>query len=211
MARLPLNKSTLSKKKQDLKTYRRFLPSLDMKRKQLLAERNKARVALNDLQSRRARLRSSIEADLPMLSNQGVALENLVRVQSASIGEANIVGVLVPTFEAVRIDVQAYGLLAKPHWVDGVVKRLREALELHLREQVARERLKRLEAGLTKVTQRVNLFEKVLIPRTEEEIKRIDIALQDSERAAVVRAKVAKRKTAAGAAGAGTSDRGAAA
>jgi V/A-type H+-transporting ATPase subunit D len=211
MARLPLNKSTLSKKKQDLKTYRRFLPSLDLKRKQLLAERNKARVALNDLQTRRARLRRAVESDLPMLSNRGVALEHLVRVQAVEIGQANIVGVLVPTCDAVQIDVHPYGLLAKPHWVDRVVERLREALDLQIREQVARERLKRLEAGLTKVTQRVNLFEKVLIPRTEDEIKRIDIALQDSERAAVVRSKVAKRKTAAASAETGNPARGTAA
>jgi V/A-type H+-transporting ATPase subunit D len=40
----------------------------------------------------------------------------------------------------------------------------------------------------------VNLFEKVLVPRTRNNIRRIRIYLSDSERAAVVRAKIAKRK-----------------
>ena len=50
---------------------------------------------------------------------------------------------------------------------------------------------------MRKVTQRVNLFEKVLIPRTREQIRRIRIYLSDAERAAVVRSKIAKRKHAA--------------
>jgi V/A-type H+-transporting ATPase subunit D len=196
MARLPLNKATLSRKKRDLATYQRFLPSLDLKRKQLLAERNKARTDLAGIQQQRAELRDAIGRDIPMLANQGVDLARLVAVRDIKIGEANIVGVRVPTFDDITLETRAYGLLAKPHWVDRTVERLREALTLQVREQVAQERLRRLQDGLVKVTQRVNLFEKVLIPRTQNEIRDIDIALQDTERAAVVRAKVAKRKAA---------------
>jgi V/A-type H+-transporting ATPase subunit D len=46
------------------------------------------------------------------------------------------------------------------------------------------------------VTQRVNLFEKVLIPRARKSIQRIRVYLSDEERAAVVRSKIAKRKQA---------------
>lgn len=196
MARLPLNKATLSRKKRELATYQRFLPSLDLKRKQLLAERNKARTHLAEIQRQRADLRDAIGRDIPMLANQGVDLDKLVTVRDVKLGEANIVGVRVPTFDDITLETRAYGLLAKPHWVDRTAERLREALTLQVKEQIARERLRRLQDGLTKVTQRVNLFEKVLIPRTQDEIRDIDIALQDAERAAVVRAKVAKRKAA---------------
>lgn len=196
MARLPLNKATLSRKKRDLATYERFLPSLDLKRKQLLAERNKARRRLQEIEDERGKLREAIAADLPMLANTGVDLDGLVRVSSVQLGQANIVGVRVPTFEDITLTTRAYSELGKPHWVDRVVERLKRALTLQIREQIQRERLRRLQEGLTKVTQRVNLFEKVLIPRTKNEIRQIDIALQDAQRAAVVRAKVAKRKAA---------------
>jgi len=196
MARLPLNKSTLSRKKRDLATYQRFLPSLDLKRKQLMAERNKARRRLAEIQDERAQMRAAIAQEIPMLANTGVHLDGLVTVTHVALGQANIVGVRVPTFEDITLDTRAYGYLAKPHWVDRIVERLKHALTLQVREQVQRERLRRLQEGLTKVTQRVNLFEKVLIPRTQNEIRQIDIALQDAERAAVVRAKVAKRKAA---------------
>jgi ATP synthase subunit D len=42
------------------------------------------------------------------------------------------------------------------------------------------------------VSQRVNLFDRVLIPKTEANIQRKRVALSDSERASIVRAKIAK-------------------
>ena len=43
MPRLALNKTQLTRESKQLETYERFLPSLDLKRRQLIAERNKAR------------------------------------------------------------------------------------------------------------------------------------------------------------------------
>jgi V/A-type H+-transporting ATPase subunit D len=51
-----------------------------------------------------------------------------------------------------------------------------------------------LGEAVRKITQRVNLFEKVLIPTTEKNILRIRIYLGDAERAAVVRSKIVKTK-----------------
>jgi V/A-type H+-transporting ATPase subunit D len=42
----------------------------------------------------------------------------------------------------------------------------------------------------------VNLFEKILIPRSQENIKKIRVFLGDQQLAAVAQAKVAKRKIA---------------
>jgi len=194
MTRLALNKTELARKKRELATYRRFLPSLDLKRRQLLEERSRARADLAELERQRAALRDEAGRNLPMLSNRRISVEGLVTVRDVQLGEANIVGVCVPVFESVDFTVEPYGLLSKPHWVDAVVEMLKRAAELQLREQVARERLERLEAGLKKVTQRVNLFEKVLIPRAEAAIRTIQVGLADIERASVVRSKIAKRK-----------------
>ena len=48
--------------------------------------------------------------------------------------------------------------------------------------------------AVRRITQRVNLFEKVLIPQADTNIQRIQIYLADAERAAVVRSKIAKAK-----------------
>jgi V/A-type H+-transporting ATPase subunit D len=80
-----------------------------------------------------------------------------------------------------------------------VALRLKEVLELKIRIQVARRRFELLEVAARKITQRVNLFEKVLIPQTRRNIKRIRLFLSDAERISVVQAKIAKGKQVAAA------------
>jgi V/A-type H+-transporting ATPase subunit D len=65
-------------------------------------------------------------------------------------------------------------------------------IQVHL--QVRRQRVARLHVQVRRITQRVNLFEKVLIPRAQQNIKRIQIGLGEQERTAVVRSKISKRK-----------------
>ena len=59
---------------------------------------------------------------------------------------------------------------------------------------ILQECLDLLQAELKKVMQRVNLFEKVMIPNTIDNIRRIRIALGDQMTAGVARAKIAKAK-----------------
>ncbi len=196
MARLALNKASLSRETRRLKTYQRFLPSLDLKRQQLIAERRQAARILEETERSLAELEERVRRELPMACNRDLDLEGLVTLQEVVIGEENRMGVRLPVIEHIDLQERPYSLLARPHWVDDLVKRVREAIELRLRVQVDRQRLALLEDAVQTVTQRVNLFEKVLIPRTEKNIKQIRIALSDAERAAVVRAKIAKRKRA---------------
>jgi V/A-type H+-transporting ATPase subunit D len=74
---------------------------------------------------------------------------------------------------------------------------LRDMLEMRVRVQVEEKRLAYLEAAVKTITQRVNLFDKVLIPRARANIKRIKIYLSDEEMSAVVRSKISKKKRAA--------------
>ena len=89
-----------------------------------------------------------------------------------------------------------YSLLAKPAWVDVLVERLRDVAELRTQVLVEAERVRILEYQEKRVTQRVNLFDKILIPTARRNIQRIQIYLGDAERAAVVRSKLAKAKQA---------------
>ena len=131
---------------------------------------------------------------LPMAGDGTLKIKNLARVSEVQLREHNLLGVHLPTLEKVEIDITDYPALTTPHWLDHYQEALRDALALTVRLQVERERLRRLERAVKRVTQRVNLFDKVLIPRTRENIRRIRIHLADSERSAVVRAKLAKRK-----------------
>ncbi|TXL15117.1 hypothetical protein BMR04_12225 [Methylococcaceae bacterium HT3] len=92
------------------------------------------------------------------------------------------------------IDVQKYSLFTEPHWVDQLVVQLKKMLQLKMQLQVEEQRVARLTEALKKVTQRVNLFDKVLIPKAQQDIRKIRIYLSDLERAGVVRAKSTKQK-----------------
>lgn len=194
MARLALNKTTLSRQVQQLKIFERFLPSLDLKRKQLLAERAKAAQALRQTEAELEPVDNLVSEQFPMASREDVDLAGLVRVTGVRVGQENVVGVKIPVLEALEVEAREYGLLGRPHWVDGLARLLRKTVELEVRVQVERRRLELLEVGVRKITQRVNLFEKVLIPRTREHIRRVRIYLSDTERAGVVQAKISKKK-----------------
>jgi len=175
-----------------LKLYRKLLPSLELKRMQLTAEMNKAREQLERAERKAAELQSLIARELPMMTDEEIDLSGLVRIADVTLGKDNVVGVKVPVLEQVTFDVFPYSLLARPHWVDALVDKLQRTARLRLEVQVAAERARNLEHAVRRITQRVNLFEKILIPTAKKNIQRIQIFLGDAERSAVVRSKIAK-------------------
>ena len=197
MARLQLNKSSLARESRNLLTYERFLPSLDLKRQQLMAERAKAAQTLADTRTEIERLRQEVGRSLPMLANADVDLSDLAVLTHIELATENFVGTHLPTLDRIEVDVRRYALLGTPHWVDNVAAILRDMLELKVRVQVEERRVAALDDAVKTITQRVNLFDKVLIPRTKSNIKAIKLYLSDEEMQAVVRSKIAKRKRAA--------------
>ena len=194
MARLSLNKAQLAREIADLAMYRRFLPSLDLKRQQLMAERKKAQARLGAIEAEVAAQITAVGAQIPMLADKTIDLAGLATIRSVTLGERNVVGQKLPVLEALEVEILPYGYLARPHWVDLVAERLKNTLQLRIEARIVKRQLTLLDIAITKVTQRVNLFDKVLIPRATTNIRRIQIALGDLERAAVVTSKIAKRK-----------------
>ncbi|MGD1808513.1 V-type ATP synthase subunit D [Dapis sp. BLCC M126] len=194
MARLSLTKASLTKQKQKLKTFENVLPSLDLKRRQISAERAKAREKIAQTQQQLEELQSAIANELPMLSNDSINLNSLVKVTGVDLVQENVMGTWLPKINQIKIEVDDYALLGKPFWVDRLVELLRVALEAEIELQVGQQRVKLLHQAERVITQRFNLFDKVLIPHTKANIKKIQIYLADAERAGVVNSKLAKRK-----------------
>ena len=147
MTRLALNKATLSKQGQQLKIFERFLPSLDLKRQQLLAERVKAAAALKITEEKLAPIDGLIAEQFPMASREDVDLAGLVQLKQVNLGQENVVGVKLPVIESVTVEIRQYGLLGRPHWVDRLAQLIRDTMELRIRVQVERRRLDLLEVG----------------------------------------------------------------
>jgi len=194
MARLKLSKASLQQELVKLKLYEKLLPSLELKRRQLAIELDKARREYAATRTEVERLEARVGAELPMLANTEIELKDLVKMTALDIGQENVVGVRLPVLKEVECQVAEYSPLAKPAWVDALAERLVDAAAARTRIQVAAERVRILGRAERRITQRVNLFEKILIPRTRKSIERIQIWLGDMGRAAVVQAKLAKAR-----------------
>ncbi|TAL52457.1 MAG: V-type ATP synthase subunit D [Methylovulum sp.] len=194
MSKQSFSKAALHKEAAQLKRYRQFLPSLDLKRQQLVAERYKATAELAKIEEQIRQCRTIISENLPMISDYHIALNDLVIISEVSLDHENSVGVKLPVLKGIGITIKPYSSYAKPHWVDQTVIQLKRMLELKVRLRINQRRLDILDAAVKKVTQRVNFFDKILIPRAQQTIKKISIFISDAERAAVVRAKITKQK-----------------
>ena len=192
MAKVALSKASLQKERENLKLYERILPSLDLKRMQLTGELARARQLLLQDQEEVKRVASLIAEQLPMLANREIDLGGLVKVSSVHVEEENVVGVKLPLLKEVEVTVEDYSMLAKPHWVDAYVEQLKQMLHVLAKVKVSEARIEQLSHAVRRITQRVNLFDKILIPETKKNIKRVQIFLADMERAATVRSKIAK-------------------
>ena len=194
MARLSLNKSSLHKEREQLRLYRGVLPSLELKRQQLTLEFNRAKRQLEDSRKKSKQVELDTVAEIPMLANQEIDLSGLVRVSKIFLKEENLVGIKLPRLDSISFDILDYSMLGKPPWVDLLVVKLQKIVEAQTQVTIAEERVRRLESAVRRITQRVNLFEKMLIPEAQENIRKIKIFLGDAERAAVVRSKMAKAR-----------------
>ena len=80
--------------------------------------------------------------------------------------------------------------------MDLAANHIEKAILLDLEAEVFDEQVRLLEAELRSTSQRVILFEKVKIPETLANIKKISIYMADQQVSAVVRSKISKRKIA---------------
>lgn len=194
VTQIKLNKASLSLEQRNLKNYQRFLPSLELKRKKLLSERSHIDIQINELKQKKKALERSIQNDLPMAVGSMTLISDLIQIKDISIAEENVVGVRLPLLRTLVFNSIDYEYFNTPQWLEKLIELLQEKIELELRIKVALDRQRLLAKSIQTVTQRKNLFEKVLIPNAMNNIKLIQIFLADNERAAVVRSKIAKKK-----------------
>ncbi len=194
MVSLALNKSSLKSQRDQLNTFQRFLPALDLKRQQLSLELKKAEQALLGRRREIDVFSASLEGLLRLIGADSTDWSGYVKVRSVKIDERNVLGVKLPRLQAVEFEVEPYPTLATPFWLDALVECVQRIGALRIRKRIDQQCVVRLARAVRQITQRVNLFEKVLIPNARENIHRIEIYLADAERAAIVRSKIVKGK-----------------
>jgi len=126
----------------------------------------------------------------------GVNVPQLAEPAEIKTSQKNVAGVEIPVFKEVSFPQARYSLFATPTWVDKALIDLREVSRCKTYADILQQQFDLLQKELTKIIQRVNLFEKVKIPEAKEIIRIITIKLGDEMTAAVCRAKIAKAKLA---------------
>ncbi len=181
--------------RRSLAMVQRYLPTLTLKKQQLQLEIVGVRAAADGVRARMGELRERMGRYAPLLSESipGSVLR-LVEVVEVRTGIRNVAGVPLPVLNEVVFCVRPYSRRCSPPWVDRAVEDLQAVQRLREELKVLAEQVRLLQAELRKVTQRVNLFEKVKIPQGREAIRVIRVALAEEQTAAVGRAKIAKGK-----------------
>ena len=195
MAKIRLTKNELKKQKDSLKMYKRYLPTLMLKKQQLQGEIRLTEMRLKELHSEKENLDESFKVWIGVFGETGIFTSDILKITSLRTGHGNIAGVSIPIFEGADFETAKYDLARTPAWMDKAVEAVERALLLDLEAQIVEEQRKRLDKELRTTTQRVNLFEKIKIPETKGNIKKIQVYLGDQQTASVVRGKIAKGAT----------------
>ncbi len=194
-----LTKNEQKKQKDALKQYNRYLPTLQLKKQQLQIVIRQSEAEILDLEDQKKKAVEDMDSWIAVYSANTslppeLSIGNLIKVKTIALDEGNIAGVRVPIFKELQFEDIFYDLRKYPLWVDSAIVALRDVAKYDALISTLKKRIELLNNELRTTSQRVNLFEKVKIPETKENIRIIAIYLQDQQTAAVVRGKIAKKK-----------------
>lgn len=194
MAKIKLTKNELKVQKDSLKMFKRYLPTLMLKKQQLQTEIRTIDAKAKEVRQARVELEKEFDAWIAVFGEREAFTKDMVTVKNIKKGTGNIAGVTIPIYEGADFSRGDYDLYETPLWVDMAADRMEKALSLDLEAEVLDEQVRLLSQELRTTTQRVNLFEKVKIPEAKANIKKISVYLGDEQTAAVVRSKISKKK-----------------
>lgn len=192
---LKLTKNELRSQQTRLTQFQRYLPTLQLKKAMLQFEVSLVLLEIEKLQEEFKAIWALVEAFSPFLVEKvSVNLMLYANILHVKKHYENIAGVEIPIFDKIVFREPEYFLFDTPVWTERATEILRDLVTAREKVSIAQEKKRALEKELREVSIRVNLFEKVLIPRAQENIKKIRIFLGDQQLSAVAQAKVAKRK-----------------
>jgi V/A-type H+-transporting ATPase subunit D len=195
MAKIKHTKNELKAQQDALARFERFLPMLQLKKQQLQVEIQNIETAIRKAGQQEKKARQEIENFVALFSS-GEAPEDLVTLTGVDTEEGNIAGVSIPILKGIKTKRKDYSLFETPSWIDDAADLIEKLMRLRLERETLEEQLRLISDELRTTTQRVNLFEKVKIPESRENIRVIKIFLGDQQTAGVIRAKIAKSKIA---------------
>ena len=193
MAKIKLTKNELKQQKDALKRFRQYLPTLILKKQQLQAEIIKLNGEIEKIKQEKAYLKAEVYKWVEVFAERS-DLENFIVLEKIETEKGNIAGIDIPVFVKAVFKETGYNFLTFPLWMDYGIDAMKKKLEMNARIEVLKIQQMLVKEELRITTQRVNLFEKVMIPETRGKIKKIQVYLGDMQTASVITGKIAKDK-----------------
>jgi V/A-type H+/Na+-transporting ATPase subunit D len=193
--KIKYTRTELKQQRDALGRYKRYLPTLKLKQQQVQITIVQMHQQLRQVQATVDTTASTIAVYHGLFNNvAGLNISVLAEPKEIKTKTQSIAGVHVPYYEDIVFPPADYSLFGTASWVDRALADLRRLNTDKAKLNILQKCIDLLNAELKKVMQRLNLFEKVMIPNTIENIRRIRIALGDQMTAGVARAKIAKAK-----------------
>lgn len=199
MAQIKLTKMELRAQQYQLSSLAKYLPTLQLKKAMLQVEVDMAQAEIEALKEKLREKRRALAPSQSLLTHPSVPLllQN-IEIEEVKRRTENIAGAEIPLFGRAIFKEGDYSLFDAPLFIDTLTEGVRELVALREQIKVAQEKRTILAKELREVSIRVNLFEKILIPRARANIRKIKVFLGDQELSAISQAKVAKRKKISG-------------
>lgn len=195
MAEVKLTKTELRTQQVKADRLQKYLPTLQLKKALLQMEVNHAQNEIEAFRQEFSIVLERVSRYSPLFTDRSISdFFSAVKIKQIDLVHENIAGLEVPSIEKVVYERASYSLFETPPWFESAIFGVKELITVRERIRVAEEKKGILEKELREVSVRVNLFEKILIPRTLSNIRKIKIFLGDQQLAAVSQAKVAKKK-----------------
>ena len=194
MAKIKLTKGELKIQRDALGQYERYLPTLQLKKQQLQLEILHQLTIFEEKKYSQDKARRLIISWVGLLDDPVISIKPYLIINKITTGLKNIAGVDMPVYENIEFPPAEYDLFMVPLWVDAAIDNLRSYISIDAELSVIERGIAILRHELRITAQRVNLFEKVKIPESKENIRLIKIYIGDQLSNAVGRCKIAKRK-----------------
>lgn len=193
--KIKFTRTELKQQRDALSRFKRYLPTLKLKQQQVQTSIVQTHQLFKKAQDEVDATGRAISLYDGLFNDAaGTNFQKFASPETVQTSTYSIAGVHVPRLEKIIFPKPDYSLFGTAPWTD---KALADLKLLHRQEAelgILKKCLDLLHTELKKVMQRVNLFEKVMIPTAQENIRRIRIALGDQMTAGVARAKIAKAK-----------------
>jgi len=192
---MKLTKAELRVHQIKLDRLQKYLPTLQLKKAMLQIEVIQAQAEIELLREEFSVAEEKIVKFAPLLTDRRAQeIFSATKIEQVEKTYENIAGVDVPVYEQVLFESATYALFDTPLWLESAISLIKQLIIVREKIRIGEEKKRALEKELRDVSIRVNLFEKILIPRAQESIKKIKIFLGDQQLAAVCQSKVAKKK-----------------